>query len=186
MDTGGSRTLWALTWDHGLVVHRDGRWQSDPDNASLPRGSILSMAQTRTLGGPFRQWVGTGSERLWYRDQDTRGWQQWHADRLVSAQVEYLLATQRNGQEELWLSVLGIGLWRLSDEAVQHWSKEDGTLPTNGLYDIASTRLPAALSADTDHQSWVSSRSGLLRVHNNHVQAFDRRHGLPSHVVRAS
>ena len=54
-DAGGKRTLWALTWDRGLMVRRHGRWQSDPDNASLPRGSILSMAQTRMLGGPFRQ-----------------------------------------------------------------------------------------------------------------------------------
>jgi len=186
VDASGARTLWALTWDQGLMLRRAGRWQADPDNASLPRGSILSMAQTRTLGGPLRQWVGTGSEGLWYRDAGTQGWQQWHANRLDSAQVEYLLATQRNGKEELWLSVFGVGLWRLSDAGVQRWSKEDGTLPTNELYDIASTRLPGALSADSDHEIWVSSRSGLLRVHDDHVQAFDRRHGLPSDVVRAT
>lgn len=185
-DAGGNRTLWALTWDHGLMLRRDGRWQADPDNTSLPRGSILSMAQTRTLGGPLRQWVGTGSEGLWYRDAGTRGWQQWHADRLDSAQVEYLLSTQHNGKEELWLSVFSVGLWRLSDAGVQRWSKEEGTLPTNELYDIVPTRLPGSVFANTDQEIWVASRSGLLRVHDNHVQSFDRRHGLPSDVIRAA
>ena len=180
-DARGTRTLWALTWDRGLMLRRAGRWQADPGNASLPRGPILSMAQTRTLGGPLRQWVGTGSEGLWYRDAGTHVWQQWHADRLDSAQVEYLLATERDGHEELWLSVFSVGLWRLSDTGVKRWSKEDGTLPTNELYDIASTPL-----AGGDHEIWVSSRSGLLRVHDDRVQAFDRRHGLPSDVVRAT
>ena len=82
--------------------------------------------------------------------------------------------------------MFGVGLWRLSDTGVQRWSKEDGTLPTNELYDIATTRLHGASSADSNHEIWVSSRSGLLRVHDNHVQAFDRRHGLPSDVVRAT
>ncbi|MDI1253096.1 diguanylate cyclase [Thermomonas sp.] len=185
VDASGARTLWALTWDHGLMLRRSGRWQADPDNASLPHSSILSMAQTRTLGGPLRQWVGTGSEGLWYRDTGTQGWRQWHADRLDSAQVEYLLATERNGREELWLSVFGVGLWRLWEDGLQRWSKEDGTLPTNELYDIASTPLPGPL-ARGDRDIWVSSRSGLLRVHDDHVQAFDRRHGLPSDVIRAT
>ncbi len=181
VDAGGTRALWALTWDQGLMVRRAGRWQADPGNASLPRGSILAMAQTRTLGGPLRQWVGTGSEGLWYRDTGTHAWKQWHAERLDSAQVEYLLATQRNGREELWISVFGVGLWRLSDNGLQRWSKEDGTLPTNELYDITSTPLQAG-----DRAIWVSSRSGLLRVQDDRVQAFDRRHGLPSDVIRAA
>ncbi len=178
-DATGARTLWAHTWDRGLMFRKGGRWFADPDNARLPQGAILAMAQTHRLGGVSRQWVGSGSQGLWYRDAGTRGWQQWHADRLDSAQVEYLLPIERNGKEELWISVFGVGLWRLSDDGVTRWSKEDGTLPTDEIYDIASTPLPGR-----DHEIWVSSRSGVLRVHGDQVQAFDRRHGLPSDVVR--
>ena len=178
-DAAGAHTLWAHTWDRGLMFRKGSRWYADPDNATLPQGAILAMAQTHRLGGVSRQWVGSGSQGLWYRDAGTHGWQQWHADQLDSAQVEYLLTVERNGHEELWISVFGVGLWRLSDDGVKRWSKEDGTLPTDEIYNIASTPLP-----EGDREIWVSSRSGVLRVHDDQVQAFDRRHGLPSDVVR--
>jgi diguanylate cyclase (GGDEF)-like protein len=175
----GERTLYALTWDQGLLVRRDGRWQADAGNASLPRGAILSMAQTRTLGGKRRQWVGTGTEGLWYRDEGTRDWRRWHLAHVDGAQVEFLLATERSGHEELWLSVFGLGLVRLSDAGERRWTRASGELPTAELYDIAATPLPGG-----DHALWIASRSGLLRLHHGRIQVFDRSHGLGSDVVR--
>jgi diguanylate cyclase (GGDEF)-like protein len=175
----GGHTLYALTWDHGLLVRRNGRWQADPGNASLPRGAILSMAQTLHLGGRRRQWAGTGTSGLWYRDEGARNWRRWHLDGIDSAQVEFLLATRRAGHEELWLSVFGVGLVRVSGEGERRWTRAAGDLPTAELYDIAATPLPGG-----DRALWIASRSGLLRLHDNRVQVFDRRHGLGSDVVR--
>lgn len=178
-DAHGAHTLWALTWDKGLMVYRRGRWQADPDNASLPHSAVLSMAQTRTLGGRVRQWLGLGTAGLWYRDEGVSGWKQWQAPGLVGAQVEYLLSTEYQGREELWLSVFGSGLWRLSSDGMRRWSREENTLPTDEIYNLAVTPL-----AGGDRVIWLSSRSGLLRVHHDEVQAFDRRYGLASNVVR--
>lgn len=179
VDADGHATLWAVTWDHGLMVRRKGRWQADPDNASLPSGTVLAMVQTKHIGGHRRLWVGMGSQGLWYRDEGTRGWQQWHAEGIDSSQVEYLLATMRHGHEELWISVFSNGLYRLTDGGLRHWSKESGELPTNEIYDLAATPLPG-----NDSSIWVSSRSGLLRIHDDRVQVFDRRHGLSSNAIR--
>jgi diguanylate cyclase (GGDEF)-like protein len=176
---GGKRTLFALTWDHGLLARRDGRWQADSGNTSLPRGAILSMAQTRGFGAPLRQWAGTGSAGLWYRDAGARDWRRWHLEGIDSAQVEFLLATTRRGREELWLSVFGLGLVRLSDQGEQRWTRASGELPTAELYDLAATPLPGG-----DRALWVASRSGLMRLHEGRVQVFDRRHGLGSDVIR--
>ena len=179
VDGQGAHTLWATTWDHGLMFRRDGRWQEDPDNDTLPHGAVLAMAQTSRLGAPRREWVGTGDAGLWYRDTGTRGWRQWHDAALDSAQVEFLLTVVRHGREELWMSVFGVGLFRLDDDGLRHWGKEPGGLPTLDIYDIADTPMP-----DGDRAVWVASRSGLLRVHDDHVQVFDRRYGLRSDVVR--
>lgn len=172
-------TLWALTWDQGLMVRRDGRWQADPDNASLPRTALLTMTQTVSLEGHRRQWVGTGTEGLWYRDEGSPGWKSWHPQELGSTQVEFVQAATCHGHEELWMSVFGVGLWRLDGDGLRRWSVADGGLPTTNLYDIAATHLPGG-----DCTIWVSSRSGLIRLHDDRVQVFDRRHGLPSDVVR--
>jgi diguanylate cyclase (GGDEF)-like protein len=179
----GSPTLWALTWDQGLMLRQNDRWMFDPDNAQLPHTSILAMAQTRHIGGHERQWAGSGNEGLWFREQDENGrnggWQRFRAPGFDPAQVEYLLATEHAGREELWISVFGSGLWRLTDAGMRKWSREEGGLPTNDLYDIAETPLP-----NGDRAIWVSSRAGLLRIHDDRVRVFDRRHGMPSDVVR--
>jgi diguanylate cyclase (GGDEF)-like protein len=183
-DADGARTLWVTTWDKGLMVRRNGRWQADPDNATLPRGAVLAMAQTQHLGGHRRQWAGTGTDGLWYRDEGIPGWRRWPLDGVDSAQIEYLFASERNGHESLWISVFGVGLLRLSDAGERRWTRDTGELPSNELYDIAATGLPGG-----DHAIWVSSRSGLIRVHDGgthdgSVQVFDRGHGLPSDVIR--
>lgn len=178
-DRDGARTLYALTWDRGLLVRRNGRWQSDPGNASLPHGSVLSMAQTQRFGRPLRQWAGTGTAGLWYRDAGERDWHRWHLADVDSAQVEFLLATRRAGREELWMSVFGLGLLRLSDAGEHRWTRARDQLPTVEVYDIAATPL-----ADGDAAIWVASRAGLLRLHGDRVQVFDRRHGLGSDAIR--
>lgn len=179
VDARGNWTTYALTWDQGLMVRQGGRWQADPGNHTLPRGPLLAMAQTLRMDGRAREWVGTGNNGLWYRDTGTEDWQQWQAPGLDSAQVEYLLAVERKGQEELWMSVFGVGVRRLSEAGLKTWSKDNGLLPTNELYDIGATRLP-----DGDRGIWVSTRSGVVRIHDDIVQVFDRRHGLASDVVR--
>jgi diguanylate cyclase (GGDEF)-like protein len=177
-EADGTQMLWALTWDQGLMQHREGRWQLDPDNAQLPHGAILSMAQTHRIGGSERVWVGSGNEGLWFREHGA-GWRQFRSGEFDSAQIEYLLPTEHAGREELWISVFGSGLWRLTDAGLRSWTKQSGDLPTNDLYDIAETSLP-----NGDSTIWVASRSGLVRIHDEHAVVFDRRHGLRSDVIR--
>lgn len=174
----GTTTLWAATWDQGLMRHEGERWIVDPDNAQLPHSPILTLAQTRRIGGRGRLWAGSSDEGLWFRE-DGSGWQPFRAAGFEPAQIEYLLATEHNGKEELWISVFASGLWRLSEDGLRSWTRESGDLPTNDIYDIVETPLPGG-----DRAIWVSSRSGLVRLHGDHVQVFDRRHGLPSDVVR--
>lgn len=174
----GRWTLWALTWDQGLLRRQEGRWQFDAGNAQLPHSALLTLAQTQTLGGGERLWAGTGDEGLWYRERGG-AWQRFRADGFEASQVEFLLRSEHNGIEELWVSVFGSGLWRLRNDGLRRWTRETGELPTNDLYDIAETPLP-----DGDRAIWVSSRSGLIRVHGDNAQVFDRRYGLPSNGVR--
>ena len=178
-DARGQRVLWATTWDHHVMQRRDGRWVTDPGDASLPGSMILSMAQTTGIDGVRRQWLGTGSHGLWYRDEGSRDWSQWHAEDIDAAQIESLLVTRDGDGEALWVSAFGVGLLRLDAHGLRRWTQQTGELPTNQLYDIAATPLPNGKSA-----IWIASRSGLLRVHDGRVQAFDRRHGLASDMIR--
>lgn len=174
----GSTQLWALSWDQGLLLRRDGRWIADPGNGQLPRGAVITLAQTQTLGGQSRQWVGTANEGLWFREAGGR-WQRYRSARFDPNQIEFLLRSERGGREELWIASFGTGLWRLDADGLRLWSRESGELPTNDLYDIAETPLP-----NGDRALWLSTRSGLVRLHEDRTQVFDRRHGLPSDVVR--
>ena len=183
-EADGSHTLWALTWDQNLMARRNGRWVLDAGNVQLPHGAVLSMAQTSHMGGHDRQWAGSGAEGLWFRDRDAKGndgaWQRFRAPGFDPSQVEFLLATEHAGREELWVSVFGAGLWRLTDEGMRKWSQESGDLPTDDIYDMAETPLPSG-----DRAIWVSSRAGLVRIHDDHAQTFNRGQGLPSDAIRA-
>jgi len=179
LDAQGRWQLHALTWDRGVMTRRQGRWQADADNASLPPGPVLSMAQTRQLGAPLRQWLGTGSEGLWYRDAGTTGWQRMHIEGIDVAQIEFLHVTGEGEHEALWISAFGVGLLKLDARGLQRWQAGPGALPTNDLYDLASTP-----STDADPVLWVSTRAGLVRLHGEHLEVFDRRHGLPANAVR--
>jgi len=180
VDAAGQATLWAATWDRGLMLRTERGWIADPGNASLPPGPILSLAQTQAIGGSVRQWAGTGTEGLWYRELGTRDWTRYSIGGVDTTQVEFLRAVGNGPDEALWISVFGEGLVRLDAGGIRRWTADDGSLPTNDLYDIVATG-----SADGSNDIWISSRSGLVRIHRDQVQVFDRRHGLPSNAIRA-
>jgi diguanylate cyclase (GGDEF)-like protein len=178
-EADGSLRLWAATWEAGVFQLHGERWIPDPHAQDLPRDAVLSIAQTRTLGGRLRVWLGMGNQGLWYRDADGAGWRRWRAPGFAAGQVEYLLATAHAGRESLWISGFGTGLSRLDDTGLTHWSREAGTLSSNELYGIAQTATP-----EGSPTTWVASRAGLVRIHRDRAQTFDRRHGLASDVVR--
>ncbi len=178
-DDDGRPVLWALTWDAGALQYRGGRWVADRDSATLPRDPVFAIAQTPSLGGMRRTWLGLGNQGLWYRDAGTRGWRRWQAPGFDAGQVEYLLATGRGADEALWISAFGSGLWRLDANGLKRWSRSGGELPSDDLYGIATTR-----GDDGSETVWAASRSGLVRVHGEDAQVFDRRHGLPADAVR--
>jgi diguanylate cyclase (GGDEF)-like protein len=180
VDGRGVVTLWALTLDKGLMRLVDGHWQLDPGNASLPADPLRSMAQTRQLGAPGRQWLGTNARGLWYRDRGQTQWHPWEGHQFDAMQVEDLLAVTRDGREELWISTYVNGLWRMRADGMRQWSQHNGDFPSNVLYTMASTALP-----DGNRAIWVASRAGLLRMHGDTLQVFNRRHGMRSDVVRS-
>ncbi|MBS0557980.1 MAG: diguanylate cyclase [Proteobacteria bacterium] len=173
VDAKGAYTLWAATFGDGLL-QRDaqGDWRPVPDNATLPR-YISTIAQTSRLGGHARIWAST-FDGLWY--QDNGRWQKYGS---AIAAVEDLHVTGSGDGEQLWISTIGQGLWRIDRDGMRHWSVESGELPSNDLYAMDTSRL-----ADGDSVLWVASRAGVLRVHRDRVRVFDRRYGLPSDAVR--
>lgn len=179
VDADGRTRLWALSWNSGVFERRNGRWLADPGNPGLPHTMVLTLVQTTSLGGVRRQWLGTGSHGLWYRDQGQTAWTHWQAPGMDAAQIEALLVTGHGADEALWISAFGTGLARLDAHGSRRWTQGTGELPTDQVYDLTRTPL-----ADGSDAIWVASRSGLLRVHGDHVQVFDRRHGLASDVIR--
>jgi diguanylate cyclase (GGDEF)-like protein len=172
----GQYELWAATFEAGLLLHENGRWIAAPNNAQLP-AVVLSVARTQKIGGHERLWVGTGSEGVWYREDGD--WHRLRSDKFDPYQVEFLLASEHDGHEELWISTFGSGLWRLDDRGLRSWTVASGDLLTDELYGMVQSRAP-----DQDRVIWIASRAGLIRLHNEHVEVFDRRHGLPSNVIR--
>lgn len=178
-DEAHGKRLWAVSPDVGLFYRAQGRWHADPGNAQLPRGGLLTLAQTHDLFGHARLWLGSVSDGLWYREGDGP----WQRLRLpgfdASHGLAYLLATGEGKHEALWVSIFNAGLWRLDASGVRHWSVASGELPTDIIYDLVGT--PAAGGGDA---VWAASRDGLLRIYRDRVQVFDRRYGLPSDAVR--
>ncbi len=177
VDAAGRVELWALSWDGALLRRVENRWRPDPGNG-LPKDLLISLTRTHEIGGRERLWVATGNDGLWSREEGG-GWQRFRPPGFDVAQVEDLLVTRHGGQEELWIATFGIGLWRLTDRGVTSWTLEKGDLQSNLTYRLAATTLP-----DGDRIVWVATRNGLVRVHGDNAQVFDRRHGLPSNVIR--
>lgn len=177
--TGTERArLWAVTWDQGLFYRARGRWHPDPDNRQLPETPLMALAETQRLGGQMRQWLGTGNQGLWYREgQGT--WQPYHADRFAGSQIEAIHVSRDGDREALWFSVFGSGLWRLDESGLRQWSREQGELPSNELYNISETAVVGG-----GHAIWAASRAGLVRIYHDQARWFDQRHGLPANAVR--
>ena len=176
-DAVGRAVLWALSWDAGLWRREGERWVADPDNAQLPQGALLALAQTQQLGGRERLWLGTFNEGLWYREDGA--WRRFVAPDFDPAQIEQLFVTTHEGREALWIAAFGGGLWRLDAGGLRSWRAARGELPGDDVYVIGESTLPDGAAA-----MWVATRSGLVRVYEDRVQVFDRRHGLPGDAVR--
>ena len=188
---GFSQTLQAdggidrwLTRDQKLLRLVNGRWLEDGGNLSLPEGNVSAMEQTQTLFGEQRQWLGRNEADtgLVYRrvvaGSTPEPWLKFTAPELRYTNTNDLLSTRDRGGESLWGTAYGVGIFRIRDDGIRVWSTATGELPTDAVYDI---------EAGTDNgvtTVWVASRAGLLRIRDDQVTVFDRRHGLPSNAVR--
>ncbi|MDR3385944.1 MAG: diguanylate cyclase [Rudaea sp.] len=176
VDPAGHFELWAATFGAGVLLRDHGHWVPAPGNSQLP-AMATCVIRTHTIGGRERIWVGTGAEGLWYREDGD--WQRFRDPRFDAAQIEYLLTATHAGHEELWISTFGSGLWRLDGNGLRAWTVASGDVPSNDFYTLAQSHPP-----DGDRDIWAASRAGLVRVHNDRAEAFDRSYGLPSDVVR--
>ncbi|MEZ5460465.1 diguanylate cyclase [Dokdonella sp.] len=158
-------------------------WTADPGNASVRQGPTASIAQTDTLFGGPRQWMAATADGLWYRDIDntgiTRPWQRFELLDQPELHSTDLMRTVNQGVEELWLLTYGDGLYRIREDGIRVWRAASGELPTEAIYSAVATRMSSGKNA-----VWLASRAGLLRVIDDEVAVFDRRHGLPSDAVR--
>lgn len=177
-DREGRVTTWALSIDAGLFRRVAGRWQPEPGNGELPNGMLISIARTHELGGHERLWVATFNEGVWYREEGGP-WRHFRAPGFDPSQVEDLLVTRSGGREELWIATFGLGVVRLTDAGITAWTLESGDLRSNLVYRLKATSLPGG-----ERVVWAATRSGLVRIHGDEAQLFDRRHGLPSDVIR--
>jgi diguanylate cyclase (GGDEF)-like protein len=178
VDEDGRNTLWAGTVDAGLLRRVDGVWQSDPGNAQLPAGPIIGLAQTRRLSGAPRQWLGIANGGVWFRHPGG-DWQAFDEPGFEVAQVTDLMVTEVDGQESLWISTFGSGLWRFNADGLRSWSAARGELASDQIYSARAMQLDRG-----DQVIWLASRAGVMRLHGDSMQIYDRRHGLPSDAVR--
>jgi len=176
VNANGHFDLWAPTFGAGLLHRESGRWAPAAANNQLPP-VVLSVALTSKLGGHERLWAGSGNDGLWYREDGD--WRRFRTDKFDPVQIEHLMTSERDGHEQLWISVFGGGLWRLDEDGLRAWSVESGELPTNEVYALARSHGP-----DGHWTIWLATRAGLVRLYNDRVDVFDRRHGLPSNAIR--
>lgn len=180
----GAAQLW-VGIDSGFWKLDDARndWLADPGNASAPQGPTASIAETESLFGRPRQWMATTADGLWFRELDgpgkSRPWQRFELLIQQDLHSTDLLSTVNQGVEELWLLTYGDGLYRIRDDGIRIWRAATGELPTEAIYSAVATRMPSGKNA-----VWLASRAGLLRLIDDKVAVFDRRHGLPSDAVR--
>lgn len=158
-------------------------WLADPGNPSVQQGPTASIAQTETLFGEPRQWMATTTDGLWYRTLGDAGttdpWQRFEVTAQKELHSTDLLRTINQGVEELWLLTYGDGLFRIREDGIRIWRAATGELPSEAIYSAVATRMSSGKQA-----IWLSSRAGLLRVIDDEIAVFDRRHGLPSDAVR--
>lgn len=178
----GSEDLW-VSLDTGFWHFEAGEWRSDPGNDSVQKGPAARIEETDTLFGEPRQWMLTTLDGLWYRKRaDPRApaaWQRFERPEFRGWHGTDMLRTQHGGEEELWITSYGDGLARIRKDGVRIWRAASGELPTEALYTLRATT-----SAAGKQTIWIASRAGLLRIIDDKIAVFDRRHGLPSDAVR--
>ncbi len=180
VDSAGQAHIWLLTNTNGIYVRRGERWVPDAGNGSLSRPSFLTSATTtRQLFGEPRQWVGSGEAGVWYRREGDTTWRQLQIPGLAPGQIEDIKSTVDEHGESLWISAFGQGVYRIDQRGMRKWSVASGELPANEVYSIAIEKTAAP-----GVTVWVASRRGLIRIHDDVAEIFDRRHGLPSDQVR--
>ncbi len=172
------REYW-LSHEGGISRLRNGRWVEEEHEWMSVGLRPSAIERTSRLFGGARQWAGSTSDGLWYRhlSPGPGRWKRFDHPQMTGMVMD-LLRSEGNGAEELWALMSG-GIARIRDDSVRFWSKGSGDLPTNMTYDMVETR-----NAGGDGTLWIASRAGLLRVHGDRIDIFDRRHGLPSDVVR--
>lgn len=180
LDTMGRLHTWLLTGASGIVERRGEHWVPDPGNASIPRAAYLTSARaTRHLFGEPRQWIGTGDAGLLYRREGDTAWTRFQRPDFVVGQVEDIRTSLDEHGEALWVSSFGQGIYRIDDRGVRRWSIAKNELPSNEVYSIA-----LSMGGSRGVTAWVGSRRGLIRIHGDIAETFDRRYGLPSDQVR--
>ena len=175
----GKSDIWLLTVDSGLYFGGTDGWKPDPGNESLPTSMLLATAVTHRIFGEPRQWLATGTMGLWFRPLAETQWQRFSHPR-ITGQVEDLKVVNDADGEALWVSNFAAGVFRLGEQGETAWTQEDGTLPSNVVYNLA-----VDLVEEGQAVIWVASRMGVVRIQGDRAEAFDRRHGLPSNQVRS-
>lgn len=174
-----------LIHDHGVLRLSRGIWHEDPGNASLTRGRVVGIEETQSLFGERRQWLTSSesTDSLLYRTLSNRAapgpWLPFAAPETRNLTVTDLLRTQDRTGESLWIMSYGDGLLRLRDDGIRIWHAAVGELPTEAIYNAVSTLDSNGLSS-----LWVATRAGLMRVRDDQIVVFDKRHGLPSDAIR--
>ncbi|MEP7002347.1 MAG: diguanylate cyclase, partial [bacterium] len=180
IDSAGHTHTWLLTNSNGIYERHGERWVPDAGNRSLVRAAYLtSSATTRQLFGEPRQWIGTGETGVMYRREGDTTWRQFDVPGLARGQIEDVKSSVDEHGESLWISAFGQGVFRVDQKSVRHWSVASGDLLSNEVYSIAIGK-----SAAHGVTAWVGSRRGLVRIHDDVAEVFDRRYGLPSDQVR--
>ncbi len=178
----GTAEFW-LSGDHGFRRLVGDQWRDDPGNDSVRLGPVARIEQTETLFGQARQWMGTTTDGLWYRNLDTTGktsaWQRVDLPGFSNLHTTDMLRTHDGDSEELWILTYGDGLIRIRNDGIRIWRAASGELPTEAIYSARVT-----YSAQDQRTLWMASRAGLLRFRNEKIAVFDRRNGLPSDAVR--
>ncbi|MBK6378016.1 MAG: diguanylate cyclase [Xanthomonadales bacterium] len=178
----GTPQFW-VSEDHGFRSLVGDRWQEDPGNDSVRSGPLVRIEQSETLFGQPRQWMGTGSDGLWYRTLADHGktnpWQRFEQPGFATLHTTDLLRTHDGDAEELWVLTYGDGLIRIRNDGIRRWRAVRGELPTESIYSARAT-----YSARGQRTLWLASRAGLLRFRNDRFATFDRRNGLPADAVR--
>jgi len=165
----------------GFYRWRDGRWQPEHDFDPPGRAQAIAAARTETLFGQPREWRVRARGEVWYRQADTptREWTRFEIAGTEAAMFTDLVRFDFEGREQLWILTYGQGVFRIDEDGIRQWRAGPGALPSEAVYSAAGSCSGVGPCA-----VWLASRAGLIRIMNDRVRVFDRRHGLPDDAVR--